>query len=302
MTAPVPATVLPRKLRYAGKCHICTSALAAGTPAFYDRTTRKVTCLACAEGADVATKPVPAQREAPAAEEMAAQPPAPADVDQPDDPGTAGASARREHARRLSRGEARTRAAHPRLGGLVLALSKPPQSTQAWAVGARGEELLAKRLDGLADKGVRLLHDRRIRGTVANIDHIAIAPVGVFVIDAKRYKGRPRLQVDGGQRRPRTEKLIVASRDCTKVCAGVKNQVQRVRDALERNGLGAVPVTGMLCFVEADWPAFGGSFVIDGLHVLWPRLAVKHLLKPGMLGDGEILNLQRVLAAEFPIA
>jgi hypothetical protein len=87
--------------------------------------------------------------------------------------------------------EARIRTAHPRIGGLVLALSDDPQSTTAWAVGAQGEELLAKRLDGLADQGVLTLHDPRIPGTRADIDHIAISGSGVYVIDAKRYKRRP---------------------------------------------------------------------------------------------------------------
>jgi hypothetical protein len=114
------------------------------------------------------------------------------------DSGVAGASARREHERRKANREAKIRTAHPRIGGLVLALSDDPQSTTAWAVGARGEELLAKRLDSLADQGVLTLHDRRVPGTQANIDHIVIAPSGVYVIDAKRYKGRPSLRVEGG--------------------------------------------------------------------------------------------------------
>jgi hypothetical protein len=80
--------------------------------------------------------------------------------------GVGGASARREHERRKATREARIRTAHPRIGGLVLALSDDPQSTTAWAVGVRGEELLAKSLDGLADQGVLTLHDRRIPGTL----------------------------------------------------------------------------------------------------------------------------------------
>jgi hypothetical protein len=35
---------------------------------------------------------------------------------------------------------------------------------------------------------VAVLHDRRIPGSRANIDHIAIAATGVWVIDSKRYK------------------------------------------------------------------------------------------------------------------
>jgi len=32
-----------------------------------------------------------------------------------------------------------------------------------------------------------ILHDRRIPGSRANIDHIVVAPSGVWIIDAKRY-------------------------------------------------------------------------------------------------------------------
>ncbi len=56
-----------------------------------------------------------------------------------------------------------------------------------------------------------MLHDRRIPGSRANIDHIAIATSGVWVIDAKRYKGKvqvsrplfgqPKLTIAGATRR-----------------------------------------------------------------------------------------------------
>lgn len=57
----------------------------------------------------------------------------------PPDAGLAGGSAKAEHQRRVARREQRIRQAHPRLGGLILALSDDPQSTRAWASGAVGE-------------------------------------------------------------------------------------------------------------------------------------------------------------------
>src|SRR5690606_40342596 len=90
-------------------------------------------------------------------------------------------------------------------------------------------ELLGARLADLTQRGVRLLHDRRIPGTRANIDHIAVGPTGVHVIDAKRYKGRPSLRVEGGLLRPRVEKLLVGSRDCTRLVEGGHKQVGLVR-------------------------------------------------------------------------
>jgi len=77
-------------------------------------------------------------------------------------------------------------------------MSDDPQSTRAWQTGARGEVVLGGRLDSLRERGIHVLHDRRIPGTTANIDHIVVGPRGVFVIDAKKYSGSPSLRVEGG--------------------------------------------------------------------------------------------------------
>lgn len=233
------------RLRYAGTCRLCARQISAGEEAVYERGSKSVRCIDCA------------------AEFTSA------------DRGEAGASARREYERRRDNREQRIRTDHPNLGGLILALTDDPQSTKAWERGAVGEELLARRLADLPDT-FRALHDRRIRGTRANIDHIVIGPTGVWVIDAKRYVDkRPALEVEGGIIRPRVESLRIGGRDGTKLVQGVQSQVERVTAAL---GEAVHPVTGVLCFLEADWPLIGGSFSVDGVHVLWPRLLVQRIM------------------------
>ncbi|MGB3375417.1 MAG: nuclease-related domain-containing protein [Microbacterium sp.] len=107
--------------------------------------------------------------------------------------------------RRRDNRERSIRRKHPKLGGLILALSDEPQSTRAWERGAIGEEMLAARLKDLPEPA-RVLNDRRLPGTRANIDHIVVAPSGVWVVDAKRYRAkRPTLRVEGGIIRPRAE-------------------------------------------------------------------------------------------------
>lgn len=97
----------------------------------------------------------------------------------------------------------------------------------------------------------------------ANIDHIVVTGAGVWVIDAKRYQDkRPRIEVEGGLFRPPVEKLIVGG-DRTKLVDGVLKQVALVREAV-----GDVPGSGALCFVDADWPMFGGSFTTRAVEVL----------------------------------
>ncbi|WP_231497260.1 hypothetical protein [Arthrobacter sp. MA-N2] len=60
--------------------------------------------------------------------------------------------------------------------------------------------------------------------------------------------------------------------DYTKLPNGVPNQVDLVRDTV-----GDVPVTGALCFVEADWPLIAGAFATRGISVLWPKRLSKML-------------------------
>lgn len=256
--------------------------MTAGERAVYSRDTGQVTCLRCAEGIGDLAPTV--TTDAPEA-------------------GVAGASARREHQRRVEKREQRMRTAHPRLGGLILALTDEPRSTTAWQRGARGEEVLGRRLDGLTDRGALLLYDRRIPGGRANIDHIAVSAAGVFVIDAKRYRGRPELRIDGGLLRPRTEKLIIERRDRTSLVHAAVRQVDLVRTALGSSAeFAGVSVHGMLCFVDADWPLIGGSFTIAGIDVLWPAKAAKIITADGQLTPHFQARVRAHLANAFPAA
>jgi hypothetical protein len=285
------------RLRYAGACRQCGQSLPAATVAVYERATKTVRCVTCPLDAD----PMPVGLSDPALDpgSVLPEPPAADPVASIDlDPGQPGASARREHERRRANREAKIRAAHPHLGGIILALSSDPQSTTAWATGAVGEEELDTRLNGLASSTVRVLHDRRIPRTKSNIDHIVVCPSGVFVIDAKRYQGRPQLKVEGGILRPRVETLLVGRRNCTKLVDGVLKQIALVTAALKAEPvLPEVSVRGMLCFVEADWP-----FSTRGVEALWPKKLAKQLQLPGALAEPEIEQVHRSVAAAFPPA
>lgn len=297
------------RLRYAGRCCSCAVALIKGDLAVYDPAARMVTCLPCVAPADLDVHTPDGQggrdpvfRALP--EDDAALPTLldrSAEGSRVD--GVAGASARREHQRRQAKREAAVRTKHPRIGGLILALTDEPQSTRAWQRGAVGEERLAQRLNKLTENGVRLLHDRRIPGTRANIDHLAVAASGVYVIDAKRYTGRPNLRIEGGFLRPRTEKLMVGTRNCTQLLEGVHRQVQLVSIALASCRVAQdSPVRGMLCFIDADWPLIAGSFHIAQIDVLWPGKAAEKLSTSGALTANDIDVIHHHLGRAFPRA
>jgi hypothetical protein len=262
------------RLRYAGVCRVCEVELPARTEAIYERSSKTVRCLTHIEAEDVEIAAVPINL------------------------GTPGASARREFERRKAGRERRVRARYPKIGALLHAMSDEPQSTTAWNTGALGEERLGQRLNGLATDRLRVLHDRRIPGSRANIDHIAVAPSGVYVIDAKKYAGRRRLKIAGGFLRARTERLLVGTRDCTKVVDGVLKQVAVVKDVIADD----VPVHGVLCFVDADWPLIGGSFTTREIAVLWPKKLYSHLRAAGPVTDDKLIELHHRLAVALPPA
>ena len=263
------------RLRYSGTCRVCSGELPAKAEAIYERSSKTVRCITH----DTTSNASP-------------------EVANAVDVGSPGASARREFERRKAKREERTRTVHPKLGGLILALSDDPQSTTAWDTGALGEERLGNRLNQLASGSLRVLHDRRIPGSRANIDHIAVAPTGVYVIDAKKYKGRPQLKIEGGFLRPRVEKLLVGTRDCTKLVDGVLKQVDIVRGLIGDD----VPIHGVLCFVEADWPLIGGSFTTRGVETLWPKRLYPKLKADGPLAPQTIAEVHRRLASSLPPA
>ena len=257
-------------LRYSGTCRICQRRLPAQTEATYEWTTKTIRCIGCVSGA--------AESAGYAISKTA----------------SAGSSAWREYERRKAQDEERIHRRWGRLGGIAVALSEEKPSTRAWATGAIGEMRLGARLDSLVSDSVAILHDRRIPGTRANIDHIAVTPAGLWVIDAKRYKGRPQLKIEGGIVRPRAETLLVGRRDCTRLVPAVRGQVDRVREVVGAD----VPVTGAICFVGADWPLFRGAFTIHGVHVLWSKRLAK-LVGRGSQGAVDVAAVRQSLAATF---
>lgn len=77
-----------------------------------------------------------------------------------------------------------------------------------WASGEQGEALVGSQLESLRTQGWEVLHDVRWPGRPrANIDHVAVGPPGVLVVDAKHWSGRVTVDAAGvrqnGRRRDR---------------------------------------------------------------------------------------------------
>jgi nuclease-like protein len=277
----VPSRVL--SLRRPDVCCACGRSTPVGTRAYWNAEARTVTCLACL---GVTPDPAPASLPPPPAR--------PAELDR----GRPGASAEREYQRRRHNRETRTRRRHPRIGGLLLAVGSQPQHETAFHRGGRGEAIVARSLERrTAKRDVILLHDRRMPGGYGNIDHLAIAPTGVYAIDAKDIKGKVRVE------RPwRGEpKLIVAGRSRRKLIDGLDRQVQAVQRTLAEIDRAEIPVHGVFCFTKADLPLFGRLQIRDHeLHHC--RAVARKLNRRGPLADEAIDVLARQLADAFPSA
>jgi len=255
-------------------CDRCGIELPKGAVAVYDRTSKTIRCVEC-----------PAVGLEPEVDEI--------------DPGVAGGSAWREYERRRDSREARVRSNFGnRLGGILLAVTSEPQSTRAWATGARGEGKLA---DALADvPGIVVLHDRRIPRTRANIDHVVIAPAGVFVVDAKHYKGLIKIRDRGGLFR-RDDRLFVGRRDCSKLVDGLAPQVDAVERALDAADVSSdITVTPVLCFVDGEWPILFPPSSFEGVRLEGKRSIKKLIISTRVLEADEIERLARILAVALP--
>lgn len=98
--------------------------------------------------------------------------------------------------RRLERGAERARLMRAEADRLLAQAAAVERQGEAIAKGNEGERLVGALLDGLADEGWIVLHDRRKSArSPANLDHVLIGPVGVCVIDTKNWTGG-RLRLD----------------------------------------------------------------------------------------------------------
>ena len=274
-----PAADLPElrrlRLRYPGTCLLCGRSLAQGAPALYEQSTRTVRCVECPTGgSDVKLAPV--------------------------DHGLAGASAGREYERRKASREARVKDRFgDRLGRVILALSDEPQSTRAWAQGARGEHELAEALARVAE--AQVLHDRRVPGTRGNIDHIVVAPAGVFIVDAKRYEGLIRVRNRGSFFKTDL-RLYVGDRDCSGLAENMSWQVGAVERALRSAAVERMPpITPVLCFVRGEWPLLAPPDAYRGVRLEGTRSIAKLVTRERVLDEAAIEHLIRILATAFPL-
>lgn len=252
---------------YEADCAVCGTHLERGDRARLNG--RTATCVACLEGVAVDGA----------------------------EAGVAGESARREGARR--RGQ-QARGKNDGLFGCVARIGRSARDVSTpWVTGAAGEQQLGRLLDALADGGaIAVLHDRALPRSRANLDHLVVAASGVWVVDAKKYRGRVEVVDVGSIVRPDL-RLKVDGRDLTaKLVRGGQWQADHVRRALDPT-YSDVPVHRALCFVDAKRRLGHKARTIDDVLVSWEKDIVRRLRQPGPLDERFRAAIQRHLATRF---
>ena len=289
-------------LRYAGTCCGCGAELDRGTQAWWESSTKQVTCTDCRNRATQNEANEAIQSDAPANGAKGSLP-APGPQAAPLDSGVAGGSARQTYERLHERREKQIERKWGRLAGVVKFLSDDPRTITVWAQGSKGEQILAEHMTKALGGRAVLLNDRTVPRTRGNIDHIVVAPGGVWVIDAKRWSGLVELRDVGGWFRT-DQRLYVKGRDRTSTVRNMAWQVEAVRNALagiEGDGAGLeVPVHAALCFVEAEWKFFSKPFVLEGVRVSGPKSLGVAIAEDGPLSRDEVLEVAAHLAEALP--
>lgn len=165
---------------------------------------------------------------------------------------------------------------------MFLAVLERPQTIEAWRVGAEGERKTAKYLDGLAEAGFVVLHDRKVPGYGGNLDHVAIGPTGVWTIETKNLTGK--VEIDGDSLRIRGYRQDKIVDQVVREAAAVQ---VALREPLAGHGLSVTPV---ICLHRAELPWFNKT--VRGVRLASGRQLVR-LLRDGdrRLGPEDVQRL-----------
>ena len=168
-------------------------------------------------------------------------------------------------------------------------LRRTQQAQRNWSVGAEGERLVAANLAHLERYGWTTLHDVRWPGRQqANVDHIAIGPGGVVVIDAKNWSGNVRVtpeavRQNGYGRGGELEKVREASAAVTALLAPQHRTAVR----------------GVMCLAgQEDQPVT----MVEGVAVCGRWELAEHLLTlPPRLSVYDAADIARYLGGELDL-
>ncbi|WP_146846533.1 nuclease-related domain-containing protein [Cellulomonas terrae] len=157
-------------------------------------------------------------------------------------------------------------------------LVRAQRDQRAWSAGAEGERLVAAAIESTARYGWAVLHDLHWPGRPkANLDHVALGPGGVILVDAKNWSGDVtivdgRLRQNGYDRTPQVESVASAAADLSAELAPPHRSAVR----------------GIVCLASQDLPPTSSSLgvvVVGRVHLPAYLASLPYRLSPFDVAD-----------------
>jgi hypothetical protein len=182
------------------------------------------------------------------------------------------------------------------LGGLAAVAAgwalrfRPSPEAIAWRRGAAGERRTARLLGPLEQLGWVVLHDLAVPGSRANIDHLAIGPGGIFVVDSKQYRGRLKLDPSG--------RLWHGRYPLASTLQAVSFEADQAAQVLPDPGVVVVPIVAVHG-AQIPW----GKVVMNGVPIV-PAQRLPSMLRqlPAVLGPERVVDLADQARVRFHAA
>ncbi|NND74231.1 MAG: NERD domain-containing protein [Ilumatobacter sp.] len=270
-------------LRQHDTCAACYGGVARATRAWWDTSRGHVVCTRCRP---LDFQPVDAA-------------PIDAAVEVPADHDAVSASVAASIARHPA-SHAAARAAGDHADDDAVGAEPTPLHIAAWDQRATDERNLARYLDEITAGRAVVLHDRMVPAVRATIDHVVVAPSGIWVIDTNRFGGRIGYR-SSDLVHPSAADLQVGPRREAKLVKAMADLCDAIRMTVEPAGdVAASSIRPAVCFSHGSWPGPAHIETIHDVVIAPPAALGAAILQDGWLGPDAINTIATLLTADLP--
>jgi hypothetical protein len=125
-----------------------------------------------------------------------------------------------------------------------------------------------------------VLHDVRLPGATHTLDHVVVAPSGVWLIDAVHLHGRLTKRDVGTRQEPQL-RLILDGVDRTALVDSL-SILRQTRHTIVDMQFG-VEVHTAMCLIDTTWPMSARPFKVRNHWVTWPRALTDKIRSSGLV-------------------
>ncbi len=125
-----------------------------------------------------------------------------------------------------------------------------------------------------------VLHDVRLTGTTHTLDHLVVAPSGIWLIDVVHIHGRITKR-DIGTRVDPELRLVLDGTDRSALVdeLGILRQTRHAIAAMKFG----IEVQTATCLVDATWPMSARPFQVRNHWIVWPRSLTDKIRSSGLV-------------------